>query len=60
MVWGGCLAVAAMVIGVGFELHSSGAGAMVAWPVVTAGVLMVPLASAALERFAPPSRASSE
>ena len=60
VVWGVCLALAAMVIGVGIELHSSGAGALVSYPVVVAGVLLVPLASAVLERFAPSSWASSE
>jgi hypothetical protein len=52
-VWGLCLAMAAMAIGVGIELHSSGAGALVSYPIVVAGVLFVPLASAAIERFAP-------
>ena len=53
VVWGLCLAVAAMVIGVGIELHSSGAGPVVSYTVVVAGVLMVPLASAAIQRLAP-------
>ena len=52
-IWGLCLATAAMVIGVGFELHSSGAGPFVAFPVVVAGVLMVPLGSVVIERLAP-------
>jgi len=51
MVWGLCLAFAAMVIGVGIELHSSGAGEIVSYSVVVAGVLLVPLASAAIERL---------
>jgi hypothetical protein len=59
MVWGVCLATAAMVIGVGIELHTSGAGALVSYPIVVAGVLLVPLASAVLERFVP-SVVSSE
>jgi hypothetical protein len=58
MVWGLCLAFAAMVIGVGIELHTSGAGPIVSYPVVVAGVLIVPLASAALERLM--ARATSE
>ena len=59
MVWSVCLAMAAMVIGVGIELHMSGAGPLVSYPVVVAGVLLVPLASAALQRLAP-AWASSE
>ena len=45
-----CLAVAAMVTGVGIEMYAAGAG-LVSYPVVVAGVLMVPLASAGLERL---------
>jgi hypothetical protein len=48
--WGFCLALAAMVVGVGLELHSSGAGPFVSFPVVVAGVLLLPAASAAIER----------
>ena len=48
--WGLCLAVAAMVTGVGIEMYAAGAG-LVSYPVVVAGVLMVPLASAGLERL---------
>ena len=59
-VWGLCLAMAAMVIGVGIELHSYGAGALVSYPVVVAGVLLVPLASAVIERLAPASGAASD
>jgi hypothetical protein len=51
MIWGLCLAFAAMVIGVGIELHTSGAGAIVSYPVVVAGILLVPLASAAIQRL---------
>ena len=53
VLWGMCLGVAAMVTGVGIELYASGAGAMVSYPVVIAGVLLVPLASAAIERLTP-------
>jgi hypothetical protein len=53
VVWGLCLAVAAMVIGVGMELHSSGSGALISYSVVVAGVLLVPLSSAAIERVIP-------
>jgi hypothetical protein len=59
-VWGLSLAMAAMVIGVGIELHSSGAGALVSYPVVVAGVLLVPLASAVIERLAPASWTASD
>ena len=50
LLWGMCLAVAAMVTGVGIEMYAAGAG-LVSYPVVVAGVLMVPLASAGLERL---------
>jgi hypothetical protein len=53
VIWGLCLAVAAMVIGVGLELHSSGAGMVLSCSVVVAGVLLVPLSSAAIERVIP-------
>jgi hypothetical protein len=52
-VWGLCLALGAMVIGVGFELYSAGAGPWASYSVVTAGILFVPLASATIERLAP-------
>ena len=50
LLWGMCLAVAAMVTGVGIEMYAAGAG-LISYPVVVAGVLMVPLASAGLERL---------
>jgi hypothetical protein len=53
VVWGLCLAAAAMVIGVGMELYSSGASAVLSYTVVVAGVLMVPLASVAIQRVIP-------
>jgi hypothetical protein len=53
VVWGVCLAVAAMVTGVGMELHSTGASALLSSAVVVAGVLMVPLSSAAIGRVVP-------
>jgi hypothetical protein len=52
-VWGLCLAAAAMMVGVGIELRSSGAAAMVSYPVVVAGILLVPLASGAIQRLVP-------
>ena len=48
--WGLCLAVAAMVTGVGIEMYAAGAG-LISYPVVVAGVLMVPLASTGLGRL---------
>jgi hypothetical protein len=51
MIWGVCLAVGAMVMGVGIELYASGAGRAVSIPVVVAGILFVPLSAAAIERF---------
>jgi len=53
VVWGICLAAAAMVIGVGIEMRSSGASPLISFPVVVAGVLLVPLASAAIGRLVP-------
>lgn len=51
--WGVCLATAAMVIGVGMELRSEGAGTLLSSCVVVAGVLLVPLASAGIQRVIP-------
>jgi hypothetical protein len=53
VVWGVCLAVAAMVIGVGLELRSSGASVLLSGTVVVVGVLLVPLASAVIDRLVP-------
>jgi len=52
-VWGLCLAFGAMVTGVGLELYASGAGRWLSSCVVVAGVLFVPLASAAINRLTP-------
>lgn len=60
VLWGLCLGVAAMVTGVGIEMYGSGAGALVSYPVVVAGILLVPLASAGLGRLAPASATSPE
>jgi hypothetical protein len=49
-----------MVIGVGFELHSSGASAAVSYPVVVGGIVLVPLASALIQRLAPAGWLSPE
>jgi hypothetical protein len=53
VIWGVCLAVAAMVTGVGVELSLSGAGPLVSYPLVVAGIVVLPLASIAVERLAP-------
>jgi hypothetical protein len=53
VLWGLCLGVAAMLTGVGIELYSSGAGRLVSYSVVVAGILLLPLASAALNRLEP-------
>lgn len=53
VVWGLCLAVAAMVVGVGFELHSDGVGVAASSAVIAGGVLLLPLTSAAVGRLAP-------
>ena len=60
VVWGICLAVAAMVTGVGVELSLSGAGPLVSYPLVVAGILALPLASAAIERLAPETAGSPD
>lgn len=60
VLWGLCLGVAAMITGVGIELYGSGAGALVSYPIVVAGILLVPLASAAIERLAPATAASGD
>ena len=60
VLWGLCLGVAAMVTGVGMEMYGSGAGALASYPVVVAGILLVPLASAGLGRLAPASPTSPE
>jgi hypothetical protein len=55
VIWAVCVAVGAMVTGVGLELYASGAGRGTSIPVVLAGILFVPLASAAIERFLVPA-----
>jgi hypothetical protein len=56
VLWALSLAVGAMVAGIGIELHSSGAGPLVSFPVVAAGILFLPLASAGIERATAPAR----
>lgn len=50
VLWGLCLALAAMTTGIGVELHFSGAGPWISYPVVVLGIVMLPMASAAIER----------
>ncbi len=52
VLWGLCLGLAAMMTGVGIELYASGAGVLASYPVIIAGILFVPLASAGIERLA--------
>jgi hypothetical protein len=40
-----------MVTGVGIELHASGAGPLVSFPVVAGGILLLPLTSAGINRL---------
>ena len=49
--WGVCLALGAMATGIGIELYAEGAAPWVAYPVVVAGILFVPLASSTLSRL---------
>jgi hypothetical protein len=51
LVWGLCLAFGAAVMGLGLELHAAGAGWGTSVPVVLAGILFLPLASAVIDRF---------
>ena len=60
VVWGACLAVAAMVTGVGVELSLSGAGPLVSYPLVVAGIVSLPLAAAVVERLELAGAASPE
>jgi len=41
-----------MVTGVGIELHSTGAEEWVSYPVVVAGIALLPLASLGIQRLA--------
>ncbi len=51
VLWALCLAVGAMVSGIGMELHFSGAGPMQSYPLVAGGIAFLPLAAAAIERL---------
>lgn len=51
VLWGLCLALGAMVTGIGIELHFAGAGPMRSYPLVMGGIAFLPLAAAAIERL---------
>ena len=51
MVWGLCLVISAMVTGVGIELYLDGAGPLASYPLVIAGIVALPVASAVIERL---------
>lgn len=59
VLWGVSLAVAALVVGLGIELHLDGAGALTSYPLVVGGILLLPAVSAVLDRLggltAPPT-----
>jgi hypothetical protein len=52
VLWGLCLAIGAMICGVGVELHFAGAGPLQSFPLVAGGILFLPLAAAGVERLA--------
>jgi hypothetical protein len=58
VLWGACLALGAMVTCVGIELHASGAGPVVSFPVVAAGILFLPLASTGIQHILKPGTSS--
>ncbi|MDN4174982.1 hypothetical protein QWY28_18610 [Nocardioides sp. SOB77] len=60
VLWGACLAMAALVVGLGIELHLDGAGALVSYPLVVGGILLLPAASALLERATGPTPPPAE
>jgi hypothetical protein len=60
VVWGLCLALGAMVTGIGIELHASGAGPLVSFPIVAAGIVFLPLASAGIDRVTRAAAASPD
>ena len=51
VLWGLCLALGAMVAGIGVELHFAGAGPLQSFPLVAGGILFLPLAAAGIERL---------
>ena len=51
VLWGLCLALGAMVTGIGIELHFAGAGPEQSYPLVVGGIAFLPLAAAAIERL---------
>lgn len=54
VLWGLCLAVGAMVTGIGVELSFAGADPMSSYPLVAGGILFLPLAASVIERLSRP------
>ena len=51
MLWGLCVALGAMICGVGIELHFAGAGPLQSYPLVVGGIALLPLGAAGIERL---------
>jgi hypothetical protein len=51
ILWALCLGFGAMISGIGIELYSSGAGPWLSYPVVIAGIALLPLASVGIDRL---------
>jgi hypothetical protein len=50
VLWGLCLAVAAMMSGIGIELYLDGEGPLRSYPLIVGGIALLPIASAAIDR----------
>ena len=53
LIWALCVMASALVTAVGIESYLEGASAVVSYPVVVAGMLLLPFASAMIDRLAP-------
>ena len=51
VLWALCLALGAMISGIGIEMHMAGAGPMTSYPLVVGGIALLPLASTAIQRL---------
>ena len=51
MLWGLCVAIAALTTGSGVQLFIEGAPALASYPLVVGGILLLPAGSALLQRF---------
>ena len=51
VLWGLCLALGAMICGVGIELHFAGAEPLQSFPLVAGGILLLPFAAMGIERL---------